>query len=437
MLSSVKMDTRSGKKRTSEAASLRAQVGSKRSRRAEPPSHTATTGVPTNDNTIAALHAAPPVNINNMLDNISSAIVSQLQNIVRREVSEYLSNLGIMSTQHVTADNINLPVNTTDVSNQPANVVGQPTDMSISPAVPVASSATTTPCTSTSNQNSVSIPALSLDIARSSIPQNKPSFTSASLPLHATVNQKVKEKIWSNEFIELSTVFEDDLRMNSNISLNFTETGATVVTNPRKRFITIEQWTDTFAKYASVMRIKYSESAEALAQYSATVRSIAKSNGNWYYYDTQFRKLRHSTPMPWDVIQHELYFRSLNHKPSFRGRQGFQSQNSTQNQNATPNQNSTPRKFCFKFNRGEHCGGCSFQHACSFCGGTNHAVTRCFKLRRSDQGTRGQQNDSGTQQSGSKKSDNSNTTNQKWEYDLANSSIVEKATTFASWIWWN
>ena len=170
-------------------------------------------------------------------------------------MSEYLSNLGIISTQHLSADNINLPVNTTDVSHQPANVVGQPTDVSISPAVPVASSATTTPGTSTSNQNSVSIPALSLDIAHSSIPQNKPSFTSAPLPLHATVNQKVKEKIWSNKFIELSTVFEDDLRMNSNISLNFTETGATVVTNPRKRFITIEQWTDAFAKYASVMRI--------------------------------------------------------------------------------------------------------------------------------------------------------------------------------------
>ena len=287
------MDTRSGKKRTSEAASLRAQVGSKRSRRAEPPSHTATTGVQTNENTTASLHAAPPININNMVDNISPAIASQLQNTVRREVSEYLSNLGIISTQHVTADNINLPVNTMHVSNQPANVVGQPTDMSVSPAVPVASSATTTPGISTSNQNSVSIPALSLDIAHSSIPQNKPSFTSASLPLHATVNQKVKEKIWSNEFVELSTVFEDDLRMNSNISLNFTETGATVVTNPRKRFITIEQWTDEFAKYASVMRIKYPESAESLAQYSATVRSIAKSNGNWYYYDTQFRKLRH------------------------------------------------------------------------------------------------------------------------------------------------
>ena len=95
---------------------MHAQVGSKRSRRAEPPSHTATTGVPTSDNIVAALHVAPPVNINNMVDNISSAIVSQLQNTVRREVSEHLSNLGIISTQHVSADNINLPVNATDVS---------------------------------------------------------------------------------------------------------------------------------------------------------------------------------------------------------------------------------------------------------------------------------------------------------------------------------
>ena len=95
-------------------------------------------------------------------------------------MSEYLSNLGIISTQHVSADNIILPVNTTDVSHQQANVVGQQTDVSISPAVPVASSATTTPGTSTNNQNSVSILALSLDIAHSSIPQSKPSFTSAS-----------------------------------------------------------------------------------------------------------------------------------------------------------------------------------------------------------------------------------------------------------------
>ena len=159
----------SGKKRTSEAASLRAQEGSKRSRRAEPPSHTTTTGVPTNDNTVAALHAAPSVNINNMVVNISSSIVSQLQNTVRREVSEYLSNLGIIATQPVSADNINLPVNSTVVSHQPANVVGQPTDVSVSPAVSVASSATTTPGTSQVIKILFQFLALSLDIAHSSI----------------------------------------------------------------------------------------------------------------------------------------------------------------------------------------------------------------------------------------------------------------------------
>ena len=39
--------------------------------------------------------------------------------------------------------------------------------------------------------------------------QDKTRFTSSRVPLHATVNQKKKEKIWANEFIELSTLKED------------------------------------------------------------------------------------------------------------------------------------------------------------------------------------------------------------------------------------
>ena len=36
-----------------------------------------------------------------------------------------------------------------------------------------------------------------------------------------------------------------------------------------------------------MMRVRYHpESAEALAKYSDTVRSIAKCNGNLHYYDT-------------------------------------------------------------------------------------------------------------------------------------------------------
>ena len=48
--------------------------------------------------------------------------------------------------------------------------------------------------------------------------RNKPAFTTVTLPLHSTVNQKLKEKIWANEYVELSTVLNDDIRLTSKIS---------------------------------------------------------------------------------------------------------------------------------------------------------------------------------------------------------------------------
>ena len=167
--------------------------------------------------------------------------------------------------------------------------------------------------------NTFSTPALSLDITHiSNKNSNKASFTLKALPLDATVSQKVKEKIWANEYVDLSTVFDDDVWLTSHFSLNFSGSGASVSTNSRRRYITIEQWTDLFAKYASVMPVKYPESCEALAKYLDTVRFIAKSNGNWHFYDTKFRKLRHSMGLPWDMIPHKMNFKALIQKPSFR-----------------------------------------------------------------------------------------------------------------------
>ena len=67
--------------------------------------------------------------------------------------------------------------------------------------------------------NALSIPSLSFDITHiNSQGMNTHSFTSLSLPLHATVSQKIKERIWSNEFVDLATVFDRDIRFPSDIS---------------------------------------------------------------------------------------------------------------------------------------------------------------------------------------------------------------------------
>ena len=82
------MDTRRGKKCTVEAARLNYQVGTRCSRRADPASHITTIGTPTNDATVAAIHTAPTLDVDALVNNISSAIVSQLGNMVRT-VEEY------------------------------------------------------------------------------------------------------------------------------------------------------------------------------------------------------------------------------------------------------------------------------------------------------------------------------------------------------------
>ena len=60
--------------------------------------------------------------------------------------------------------------------------------------------------------------------------QDKTRFTSSRVPLHATVNLKKKVKIWANEFIELSTLQEDEVE---DISFSI-HTGA-VSSNTSKR----------------------------------------------------------------------------------------------------------------------------------------------------------------------------------------------------------
>lgn len=150
------------------------------------------------------------------------------------------------------------------------------------------------------------------------------------------------------------------------------------------------------------MCLKYPESAELLAQYSSTVRSIARAYGNWHYYDTQFRNLRQNTELPWNVFQHELYFQPLNQ----RYNQPFQFRQDINKQSITP------KKSCNKFNRGEHCAGCTYPHICSICGGNNHAKLRCWKRNKIEQSNaRNIQQAQSNNQPSSDASNNKNTKN--------------------------
>ena len=195
-------------------------------------------------------------------------------------------NCAVSTLNFPTTGTMNIPIMATNISSH--NTVTHSSPNCLLSTQPAPTSVTVSGISSTSaSGNELSTPTLSFDITRINLQgMNTHSFTSVSLPFHDTVCQKIKEKIWSNEFVDLATVFDKDIRFPSDISLNFNSSGASVITNLRRRFKSIDQWTDVFEKYASVMRVKYPESAEALAKYSDTVSSIAKCNGNWHDYDT-------------------------------------------------------------------------------------------------------------------------------------------------------
>ena len=104
--------------------------------------------------------------------------------------------------------------------------------------------------------SSASSPAQAFSVDISNNQSNNQSFISVTLSLHSTVHTKIKEKK-TNEFVEFSIIFDEDCRINSKFTLDFLTPG---LRSHSIFFLTIDQWADVFAKFASVVRLKYPDS---------------------------------------------------------------------------------------------------------------------------------------------------------------------------------
>ena len=119
----------------------------------------------------------------------------------------------------------------------------------------------------------------------------KSGFVSAAISLHSRVPMKTKEKIWNNEFVELSTLQDEEV---DDITISVKSGKTTTTGSARKKFISIEQLTDAFNVFASVYRLKFPEQSEQLSIYLNTIRKISNENGHRHYYDINFRNIRQS-----------------------------------------------------------------------------------------------------------------------------------------------
>ena len=118
--------------------------------------------------------------------------------------------------------------------------------------------------------------------------------------------------------------------------------------------MSIEQWTDAFNIFSSVYRLKYPAEAEGLSSYMGLIRQIADKNGCWYYYDTNYWRLKKSMNLAWSDIEHKLFIIALTKKQQpFRfGREHDPNKRANNRGNKIRNHRS-----CDKFNKGSTCGG--------------------------------------------------------------------------------
>ena len=188
-----------------------------------------------------------------------------------------------------------------------------------------------------------------------------------SFPIDAHVTDSLKQKIWSNEFIELSQLLKGNSEPEHfNITMSSGSGVPSLCLLPKKRqgISSIDQWNTAFTIFMSVYLTKFPLEAKAILKYSETVNVLQKKGGNFLAFDENVRYLRQCKLSAWDTFHTEQYVEAMT--------QFKQPTSST----PSPTGRQIPRGFCFEHHEGRRCDGCRHNHRCPWCGGS-HPATKC------------------------------------------------------------
>ena len=221
---------------------------------------------------------------------------------------------------------------------------------------------------------------------RLTFPTEKPeeTFSSVTFDLESRVSDRVKAKIWANEYIDfgsLLTVSPDESKYRISVTDDHDHPSLCLEhVKTKRRSLTIDQWLTAFNVFVAVYTIKTPSAISSLMKYCEVVRDIAAKQGNWRYYDEQFRFLRQSKPdrYPWDNVAWELWHQAL-HSSLTTSRPNSNNDFRTRRPNQRPFQ-SFPKGVCWRFHAGQFCRGCNFKHSCFKCGSV-HPASQCTATR--------------------------------------------------------
>ena len=216
------------------------------------------------------------------------------------------------------------------------------------------------------------------------------SAISEFLVIGATVDPKIKAKIWEGAYVELGSLIprqdkKPKMEMSCGTNSQFTLTPAR-----HKQPSTIQEWTDWFATYACIYCEKYPFASSQMFSYLVRIREMhdveRALHGNsftWRAYDEEFRKVKACKPsMEWHTVENTIERAAKKADVIRYGGGKFQGQNNNkrfqgQNQRKKSSYKSTIKGTCDLFNTSK-CPykPCKYLHFCGYCRGS-HPASQC------------------------------------------------------------
>jgi hypothetical protein len=216
------------------------------------------------------------------------------------------------------------------------------------------------------------------------------------LVLGATLDPKIKAKVWAGQYVELSSLSDQsDVKVSVSVNKDDSLISLTPAKSPPPA--TIYSWLRLFAAYAAVYLERYPAQGPAMFSYTVRIFDLHRQYGGvaWRNYDEKFRRVKAVCPtLPWHTVNWDMAMslvhpsanpggQSQSTRPTSNGRHPFRGQ-SGQNQTGgqasryqTDDNRGANRGVCFRFNgKGCELTNCRFKHACSNCGRA-HSKQKC------------------------------------------------------------
>lgn len=145
------------------------------------------------------------------------------------------------------------------------------------------------------------------------------SLVSVANDLGANILLSTKEKIWSNDYIDLAKLLHTDPSVEKQHQLVFEDGQIKVKPNSKEKKITnISEWTDAFLIFSAVYLKKFPEQTQAMLKFLSSIRLGASriQHMGWKDYDIQFRLRRATNPLlGWSSIDAELWLVYVSSSP--------------------------------------------------------------------------------------------------------------------------